>query len=48
MQRKIQAFRRDVGENAAAALEKIHPVTRKADVRKTRLVIDQPAETFGK
>jgi hypothetical protein len=48
MQGKIQAFRRDVGENAAVALEKTHPVTQKAEVRKTRLVIDQPAETFGK
>ncbi len=48
MQRKIQAFRRDVAENAAVALEKTHPVTQKTEVRKTRLVLDQPAETFGK
>ena len=36
-------------KNAAAlALEKTDPATQKAEVRKPSLVIDQPAETFGK
>jgi radical SAM superfamily enzyme YgiQ (UPF0313 family) len=33
---------------AAVALEKTHPARQKTEVRKPRLVIDQPAETFGK
>ena len=33
---------------AAVALEKTHPARQKAEARKSRLVIDRPAETFGK
>jgi radical SAM superfamily enzyme YgiQ (UPF0313 family) len=35
-------------KNAAAAALENHPATQKAEARKPRLVIDQPAETFGK